>query len=52
MNINKKILLFSLFSYTSLLFSGTLSGHVKFDGKGPKPKKLRMDADPVCGSSH
>ncbi len=32
--------------------AGTLKGHVKYDGKAPKKKKLRMDADPVCGSSH
>ena len=24
----------------------TLKGHVKYDGKAPKPKRLRMDADP------
>ena len=34
------------------LNAGTLKGHVKYDGKPPKKKKLRMDADPVCGSSH
>ena len=32
--------------------AGTLKGHVTFDGKGPKPKKVKMGADPVCGSSH
>ena len=32
--------------------AGTLKGHVKYDGKPPKKKRLRMDADPVCGSSH
>ena len=32
--------------------AGTLKGHVKCDGKAPKKKRLRMDADPVCGSSH
>ena len=32
--------------------AGTLKGRVKFDGKGPKPKKVKMGADPVCGSSH
>ena len=32
--------------------AGTLKGHVKYEGKSPKPKRLRMDADPVCGSSH
>jgi len=32
--------------------SGTLSGRVNFDGKPPKNKTLKMDADPICGSSH
>ena len=32
--------------------AGTLKGHVKYEGKAPKKKRLRMDADPVCGSSH
>ena len=32
--------------------AGTLTGNVKYDGKPPKKKRLRMDADPVCGSSH
>ena len=36
----------------AVLDAGTLKGHVKYDGKAPKPKRLRMDADPVCGSSH
>jgi len=31
---------------------GTLTGNIKYEGKVPKPKTLRMDADPVCGSSH
>ena len=31
---------------------GTLIGNVKYQGKVPKPKPLKMDADPVCGSSH
>ena len=52
----KNIKLLSIIMSTGLLFSsidaGTLKGHVKYDGKAPKKKKLRMDADPVCGSSH
>ena len=31
---------------------GTLKGNVKFDGKAPKARPLKMDADPICGSSH
>ncbi len=34
------------------LSAGTLSGIVNFDGKPPKKKTLKMDADPKCGSSH
>ena len=41
-----------LIGLISISHAGTLSGHVKYDGKAPKPIKLRMDADPVCGSSH
>ena len=53
MNYNK--LLVTLLTFTFLLVpidAGTLKGHVKYDGKAPKKKRLRMDADPVCGSSH
>lgn len=32
--------------------AGTLKGHVKYDGTPPRPKRLKMDADPVCGASH
>ena len=48
----KKSLIVTLIGIISISQAGTLSGHVKYDGKAPKPKKLRMDADPVCGSSH
>ena len=53
MNYSK--LLVTLLTFTFLVVSidaGTLKGHVKYDGKAPKKKRLRMDADPVCGSSH
>ena len=44
------VLLFSAIS--NYLHAGSLKGHVKFDGKPPKKKTLRMGADPVCGSAH
>ena len=49
--MNTRIILSMIFVFT-VLDAGTLKGHVKYDGKAPKPKRLRMDADPVCGSSH
>ena len=47
--------LITLFTFAFMVVSidaGTLKGHVKYDGKAPKKKRLKMDADPVCGSSH
>ena len=53
MNIGKyKVITLGLICLLSYSIAGTLSGHVKYDGKAPRSKKLRMDADPVCGSSH
>ena len=49
-NITVSLLTF-VFSY-SLLDAGTLKGTVKYDGKSPPKKRLKMGADPVCGSSH
>ena len=46
-----RIFLIMTFTFAAL-DAGTLKVHVKYDGKAPKPKRLRMDADPVCGSSH
>ena len=31
---------------------GTLKGNVKYKGKIPPRKPLRMDADPICGAAH
>jgi len=36
----------------STVAAGTLKGNVNYQGKIPKKKSLKMDADPVCGSSH
>ena len=38
--------------YISSALGGTLSGRVNFDGKPPSQKTIKMDSDPVCGSSH
>jgi len=38
--------------FTGSIFAGSLTGRVNFEGKGPKQKTLKMDADPVCGASH
>ena len=35
--------------FTGLIFGeGSISGTIKFEGKGPKMKPLRIDADPIC----
>ena len=53
MNIFKSILTFLiLFCFASDLSAGDIKGKVKYSGKAPKNRPLRMDADPVCGASH
>ena len=51
-NIKSLSIMISIGLLVASIDAGTLKGHVKYDGKAPKKKKLRMDADPVCGSSH
>ena len=41
-----KILILS--SIVTFCFAGDIQGKISFDGKAPKMKSLRMDADPVC----
>lgn len=36
----------------TLINAGDVTGTVKFNGKPPKAKKIRMDADPVCSMAH
>tara|TARA_B100000131_G_C18094505_1_gene603485 strand:- start:1084 stop:1794 length:711 start_codon:yes stop_codon:yes gene_type:complete len=53
MEYKKSLLTFLMLAITvTSIDGGTLKGHVKYDGKAPKKKRLRMDADPVCGSAH
>ena len=33
-------------------FAGSISGTITYDDKAPPPKRLKMDADPVCASKH
>ena len=48
MNFNKTAILFLSFALVfTFVDAGTLTGHVKYNGKPPKKKRLRMDADPV-----
>ena len=39
-------------NFAGSTFAGSLPGRVNFEGKGPKQKTLKMDADPVCGAAH
>ena len=48
-NIKSLSIMMSIGLLVVSIDAGTLKGHVKYDGKAPKKKKLRMDADPVCG---
>ena len=41
-----------LFCLLSESHAGDIKGTVKYDGKPPKKKPLRMDADPICGAAH
>tara|TARA_B110000444_G_C18749109_1_gene551814 strand:- start:11 stop:718 length:708 start_codon:yes stop_codon:yes gene_type:complete len=53
MQFNKILLsLVTILVVPILLEAGSIKGNVNYNGKAPKPKKLRLDSDPVCGSSH
>ena len=44
-NIIKILIMSSVLTFG---FAGDIQGKITFDGKAPKMKSLRMDADPVC----
>ena len=53
MNLKNLFNIMLVFTFSvAVIEAGTLRGCVKYDGKAPKAKRLKMDADPVCGSSH
>jgi len=45
-------LFISILIIISVAYSATLNGTVNFEGKTPKRKPIKMDADPICGASH
>ena len=47
--ITRNIIFILSFTY---IFGGSISGNVKYNGKKKKPRTIKMDADPVCGTSH
>ena len=50
--MNKFVINLMIVMLGGSLIAGELTGNVKYVGKAPKAKRLRMDADPVCASSH
>ena len=54
--LKKNIILFLILSITTLSASDSIitqiTGQVQYDGKAPRPKKLNMAADPICGKAH
>ena len=49
---NKVLLLLASVSLITASESIQINGKVQYEGKAPKPKKLNMAADPICGKSH
>jgi len=52
LNMSKIKVIISFILLPYMLNAGDIAGTVKFNGKPPKAKKIRMDADPVCSASH
>lgn len=52
--INSRAMTFCLVALTGQLLygGGTIKGTVSFDGRAPKPRAIRMGADPVCAAQH
>ncbi|MBO06515.1 MAG: hypothetical protein CMI58_05735, partial [Parcubacteria group bacterium] len=47
-----KIILIIISMMYSFIFSGTLTGNIKYEGELPNKKLLKMDSDPICGNAH
>ena len=44
--------IFILLSFSFYLFAGTIEGTVSYAGSNKAAKELKMDSDPICGTSH
>ena len=47
MKINLLTMIISV-AFMNVAWAGDVNGKITFEGKAPKMKPLRMDADPVC----
>ena len=49
---NKVLLLLACIGLIAASETIKINGKVQYEGKTPKPKKLNMAADPICGKAH
>jgi hypothetical protein len=52
MNLINKIVSLTVICSSMLVLASDLTGKVQYEGKPPRPKKLNMAADPICGKAH
>ena len=52
--MKNKYLFLLVFSMSLVMATDTtkIMGKVQYEGKAPRPKKVNMNADPICGKSH
>ena len=52
--MKNKFLTLLVFSISLLMAADAtkIMGKVLYEGKAPRPKKVNMNADPICGKSH
>jgi len=52
MNLINKIVSLTVICSSMLVIARDITGKVQYEGKPPRPKKLNMAADPICGKAH
>ena len=45
-------MMISIVILISSVIAGTITGQINYQGKLPKKKSIKMEADPICGSYH